>query len=208
MPGSVYCNHNFLIGGIYIKRLICVIFALLLFSLSSGCFFYQNKTAAQNNAAPKADSGNNADNESVSVTFPDNFIGLLEQFDYEALLKDNITENKDGHITLKMTRKQQMGFLDTIRNLVDNSINDILHDKLMSKYYSDIKVNNDCTGIQVLITGNDFDTLHETGLLPVEISCMIYQALNGNNKFGTNVTVTNSQTRQEIMKYYFSSDEL
>ena len=91
----------------------------------------------------------------------------------------------------------------------NESINDILQDEIMSTYYSDIRVNDECTEIQVDVPPDyEFSVIHKMGLLPVKISCMIYQAFSGGNNYGVNVFIINKETKESITEYYYSSDEL
>ena len=78
----------------------------------------------------------------------------------------------------------------------------------MGAYYSDIVANNECNEIQVFVPNDEFDFIQEMGLLPVKISCMIYQAFAESDGYGVNVSVINNKTKTAIINYYFSSDEL
>ena len=197
--------HNIIIlsvqGGLIIKKLSCVIIVLLL-CFSNGC------ASNEPDLAPA-----DYDSISVSVTIPTDLIGLHEKFDFE-VLKEEIgiqgeVNNPDGSITLNLSKNQQIEILVTIKELVNESINDILQDEMMNVYYSDIEVINECTGIQVyMFPDSEFGMLQEMVLLPVKISCMIYQAFNGRNVYGTQVSIFNSETKEIITEYYYSSDEL
>ena len=151
-------------------------------------------------------------NEEVEVTLPTDLIGLHEKFDFETLRNENrflnVADNADGTVTVKMSGDQQKEIQGIIKKLIDQSISDILLDDIMGAYYSDIKVNDDCTAIQVYVPEDSFDMFHRLGLLPVKISCMIYQAFSGSNEYGTDVFVFGNQSDLVIDEYYYSSEEL
>ena len=202
-----------------IKKPACYIFLFLCLLISS-C----NSTANNNETPvptvveatePVVDPSVNIDEslQSMSITLPTDLIGLHEKFDFEELLKEkdflDVTNNADGFVTLEFSQTHHKELLDSIKVLVDESINDILHDESMNAFFSDIRVYNDCTEIQVDIPpDNEFSVLHEMGLLPVKISCMIYQAFAGADEYGTFVFIFDNETKEPISQYYYSSDEL
>ena len=149
----------------------------------------------------------------MSITLPIDLIGLHEKFNFETLAAklgiQSETNRADGFVTIKMSKNQQTEALKVIRELVDESISDTLQDEMMNVYYSDIEVNDECSKIQVnLFPDSEFGMVQEMGLLPVKISCMIYQAFNGEDDYGTNVSIINSDTKAVITEYYYSSNEL
>ena len=180
-------NNN--AGGINIKKTVCIVIALL------SCFI-------TNSCASSA----------VRITLPTDIIELYEKFDFEALRKEkeikDVTENADGSFTVKMSKDQQTALLGAVREIVDESINDILQDEIMSAYYVNIIASNDCKEVQAYVPGDQIDYFHEMGLLPVTITCMIYQAFSGVNDYGTHIVLINNETNETISENYFTSDDL
>lgn len=118
---------------------------------------------------------------SVELTIPASLIGDdAATLDKEAKAAgvNEITQNEDGSVTIKMSKAAHQKMLDEYKGGIDESLAEMLNDKETYPSFTEITYNEDLTEFTVKVDPATYGDLEALSAIGLYIAGNIYQALN------------------------------
>lgn len=176
------------------KKIVSIILSVCLCCSVTACGNSGNKEQSSNNTSKEITEQTSEENGSeeelsvdknllsVEVTLPASLIGDSESTELTEEAKSrgvkDITENSDGSITMKMTKKAHKELLDSIKTSIDESINEMLADKESCPSFDSITYNDDVTVFDVKVDPAIYGGMEIFSAFAFYVYGNMYQALN------------------------------
>lgn len=140
---------------------------------------------------------------SVELTIPASLIGDdAATLDKEAKAAgvNEITQNEDGSVTMKISKAAHQKMLDEYKGGIDESLAEMLNDKETYPSFTEITYNEDLTEFTVKVDPATYGGLEALSAIGLYIAGNIYQALNAvpEDQIKTIVTFVNKDTGEII----------
>lgn len=118
---------------------------------------------------------------SVEVTLPASLIGdsatELDQEAKDAGVKE-VIQNEDGSITMKMTKDAHKNLLSSLKDGIDQGIDELLADKENFPSFESITYKDDVTEFNINVDPNTYGGLQSMAVMGLYIQGNLYQAFN------------------------------
>lgn len=118
---------------------------------------------------------------SVEVTLPASLIGdsaaELDQEVKDAGVKE-VIQNEDGSITMKMTKDAHKNLLSSLKDGIDQGIDELLADKENFPSFESITYTDDVTEFNINVDPNTYGGLQSMAVMGLYIQGNLYQAFN------------------------------
>lgn len=118
---------------------------------------------------------------SVEVTLPASLIGdsaaELDQEAKDAGVKE-VIQNEDGSITMKMTKDAHKNLLASLKDGIDQGIDELLADKENFPSFESITYKDDVTEFNINVDPNTYGGLQSMAVMGLYIQGNLYQAFN------------------------------
>lgn len=118
---------------------------------------------------------------SVEVTLPALLIGdsaaELDQEAKDAGVKE-VIQNEDGSITMKMTKDAHKNLLASLKDGIDQGIDELLADKENFPSFESITYKDDVTEFNINVDPNTYGGLQSMAVMGLYIQGNLYQAFN------------------------------
>lgn len=118
---------------------------------------------------------------SVEVTLPASLIGdsaaELDQEAKDAGVKE-VIQNEDGSITMKMTKDAHKNLLASLKDGIDQGIDELLADKENFPSFESITYKDDVTEFNINVDPNTYGGLQSMAVMGLYIQRNLYQAFN------------------------------
>ena len=140
---------------------------------------------------------------SVELTIPASLIGDdAATLDKEAKAAgvNEITQNEDGSVTMKISKAAHQKMLDEYKGGIDESLAEMLNDKETYPSFTEITYNEDLTEFTVKVDPATYGGLEALSAIGLYIAGNIYQALNAvpEDQIKTIVNFVNKDTGEVI----------
>lgn len=137
----------------------------------------------------------------VDITLPATLVGDLSDFNEEEYIAENegikaVKINKDGSITLTMTKKKHGEIINEMKDEVEASLSELIESE-DTPYIKGIKYTKDFRKVKIIVDRDAYEDAFDLTPFTVGITVGMYQAYSG-DEFYTKIIIEDVDTGEEI----------